>query len=137
MTNLVMITAIVLSSIFSVSTVNEIPLNLKESYSCSPPNSIRGVLFGGSSQGMMDATAAILGGADGYEWIITNGFICYSSTDTQTVTICVDCDVPYTGNSITVTASVRAYNIGSGGSKCYTAWKSNTFQWDGPCFYVI
>lgn len=135
MTNVLLIISLFLSSIFSFNSENESKSNSDIFYSCTSPNAIRGIIFDVSDDAIF-ATAGILGNPDGFEWEINGGFICNSATNTQTVSLCPECDDPYTGNPITITVSVRAYNNGSNGTKCYGPWKTDSFVYDGPCFFL-
>ncbi len=107
------------------SRSENVDLPIGDQLSCTPPNTPGIPNITTDNQNYIHASAFSLGGADGYEWTVTNGFI-ISGQGTSFISIGPDCPVP---SSIEV--CVRAYN-----GNCYSAQRCATLSYSGPCFLL-
>lgn len=102
--------------------------------SCNTPANPNGITFTSDFQNYLYAQAGITlpgGPADGYEWEVLGGFI-NGGYGTNQILI-----VPYCPNPRTLYVSVRAYNLSSTGTKCYSDWVTRSYVYDGRCYLIF
>lgn len=97
---------------------------------CTNPITPRFIFVSTDNSNYFNAAASLFLGdnPDGYEWSVTGGFI-ISGQGTSQISIGPDCPSPRT-----ITINMRAYNDSQAG-RCYSGYKTTTYQWTGPCFF--